>query len=64
MAPTKAKEKMTCPYCGVELNQHAAKLVDPVNAREAAQMDPDLGALIQEAHCCPECGKGASRRSR
>jgi len=54
----------SCPDCGVELNQHAAKLVDPVNAREAAQMDPELGALIQEAHCCPECGKGASRRSR
>ena len=29
MTPTKTKEKLTCPDCGVELNQHAAKLVEP-----------------------------------
>jgi ribosomal protein S27AE len=64
MTPTKTKEKMTCPDCGVELNQHAAKLVEPRNAREAAQMDSALGALILEGHSCPKCGTGASRRSR
>lgn len=36
-----------------------AKLVEPRNAREAAQMDLALGALIQEAHSCPKRGKGA-----
>lgn len=59
-----SKEKMVCPDCGVEMNQHAAKLVEPRNPQETAQMDPALGALIQEAHSCPKCGKGASRRSR
>ena len=58
-----AKEKMKCPNCGAEMNQHAAKLVDPRNAREAADMDPTLGALIQEGHTCRKCGTGASRRS-
>lgn len=54
--------KMVCPECGIKLNHHADKLVDPVSPEEAAQMDPALGGLIEEGHCCPECGKGASRR--
>jgi ribosomal protein S27AE len=58
-----AKEKMKCPNCGAAMNQHAAKLIEPRNAHEAAQVDTALGALIQEAHSCPECGTGASRRS-
>jgi len=64
MTQTKEREKMTCPDCGVELNQHAAKLVASMNAQETAQTDPALGPLIQETYNCPECGKGASRRSR
>jgi len=64
MARTKAREKMTCPDCGVELNQHAAKLVASVNAQETAQTDPALGPLIQEAYSCPECGKSTSRHAR
>lgn len=59
-----AKEKMICPHCGVEMNQHAAKLVEPRTTQEVAQMDPTFGALIQEAHSCPQCGEGAFRRSR
>ena len=59
--PTKTS-KMTCPECGVEMNHHAEKLVDPTNAQEAAQVDPALGGLIEEMHTCPECGKGDSRR--
>ena len=62
MPPTKAREKMTCSDCGVELNQHAAKLVASMDAQVTA--NPDLGPLIQEACSCPQCGKGASRRSR
>lgn len=54
--------KMTCADCGVELNHHAEKLVDPVNAQEAAQLDPELGGLLEEYHCCPECGKGEAQR--
>jgi predicted RNA-binding Zn-ribbon protein involved in translation (DUF1610 family) len=55
---------MTCPDCGTELNQHAAKLAEPVNAQEASDMDPALGGLIQETFTCPKCGRNASRRSR
>ena len=63
MPQTKAIEKMTCPDCGVELNQHAAKLVASMNAQETAQTDLALGPLTQEAYNCPQCGKCASRRS-
>ena len=54
--------KMSCPECGIEMNHHGDKLVDPVGPEEAVQVDPALGGLIEEAHCCPQCGKGASRR--
>jgi len=60
--PEKTK-KMTCPECGVELNQHAEKLLDPRNAAEAAQADAALGGLIEEMHTCPQCGKVESRRA-
>ena len=54
--------KMVCPECGVELNRHAEKLAEPVNAEEAWRMDPELGGIIEEVHCCPGCGKNESRR--
>lgn len=54
--------KMVCRECGIELNHHAEKLVDPVNPREAARVDPELGGLIEETHTCPACGKGEFRR--
>ena len=58
----KTTEKMTCKDCGDEMNHHADKLVDPVNAQEAARMDPALGGIVEEMHCCAQCGKGDSRR--
>ncbi len=61
MAPKMSK--IICPECGVELNHHAEKLVDPTNAEEARLVDPALGGIIEEEHTCPECGKGASRRA-
>lgn len=60
---SKGTTKMVCPQCGIELNHHAEKLVDPVNPEEAAQMDPELGGLIEETHTCPACGKSESRRA-
>jgi predicted RNA-binding Zn-ribbon protein involved in translation (DUF1610 family) len=57
-------DAMMCPECGVEINRHAEKLVDPVSAREALSMDPALGGLIEEIHTCPECGLAHSRRTR
>ena len=54
---------MHCPDCGVGMNHHAEKLVDPRSAEEAAMMDPVLGGIIEEMHTCPECGRVNSRRS-
>lgn len=53
---------MTCPHCGGAMNHHANKPVEPVDGEEAARVDPDLGCLVEEAHACPECGRGAGRR--
>jgi len=55
------RDKLLCPECDMELNHHADKLVDPVNAQEVAQLDPELGGLLEEIHCCPGCGKMESR---
>ena len=52
---------MICPECGVEMNLHAEKLVEPINPQEAARMDSALGGLIEEMHTCPECGQVHSR---
>ncbi len=58
--PQKPK-KLLCPTCGIEMNQHAEKLMDPINAEQAAKADPALGGLVQEFHACPGCGACASR---
>jgi len=55
---------MICPYCGAEMNQHGEKLMEPRTAEEALRMDPKLGALVEEFHTCPKCGKGAARPGR
>jgi len=52
---------MTCPQCGMTLNHHAEKLVEPRDAKEAAAMDA-LGGVIEEVHTCPGCGMEMSRR--
>jgi hypothetical protein len=54
-------KKMICPYCGAEMNQHAEKLMEPRTVEEARKVDPELGALVEEFHTCPACGKGAER---
>ena len=58
------KTKMICADCGAEMNQHAEKLLEPTTPEEARRMDPDLGALVEELHTCPNCGKGAARPGR
>ena len=45
--------KMTCPNCGVMMNQHAEKLDYSV----ATPLDPKFGGVVQEVHSCPGCGK-------
>ena len=66
-APMKAKpgtaQKMMCKACGVAMNHHAEKLVDPVSAAEVRLMDTVLGGIVEEMHTCPECGQVHARRS-
>ena len=59
----KQKIKMICSKCGAEMNHHADKLVYPASARDAENIDPALGGVIDETHCCPGCGAVASRRA-
>jgi transcription elongation factor Elf1 len=56
------KPPMICKECGVTMNYHAEKLVDPTNVEEARRIDPKLGGLIEEMHTCPGCGRVDSRR--
>lgn len=55
------RNPMICPSCGVAMNLHAEKLVTPLNAEQAGQMDEALGGMVEEFHACPKCGGGASR---
>jgi hypothetical protein len=46
------------------MNQHGEKLMEPTTPEEAQRIDPELGALVEEFHTCPNCGKGAARPGR
>lgn len=50
-----AANKMTCPECGAEMNQHAQKIV--YGSDDSAIVDPDFGGVVNEVHCCPKCGR-------
>ncbi|HEX8843312.1 MAG TPA: hypothetical protein VF791_01520 [Pyrinomonadaceae bacterium] len=52
--------KMLCPDCGVEMNQHALKI--DYAAEDVDGFDPDLGGVPEEVHSCPRCGKTHARR--
>ena len=58
----KQRTKMICPKSGTEMNHHADKLVYPVSAEDAKEMNVTLGGLIEETHGCPGCGGVGSRR--
>ena len=55
------KLKMSCPVCGVPMNHHGEKLVEPRSAEEARRMQSSPVGLIEEIHACPRCGAVASR---
>jgi ribosomal protein S27AE len=57
------REKMVCPDCGVEMNQHAEKVAYTDTAAEAEGFDPDLGGVLEEFHTCPHCGRTHARRA-
>ncbi len=59
-----ATKPMNCPQCGVAMNHHAEKLVEPLNAAEARRMDAALGGAVEEMHTCPKCGTAHSRRAQ
>lgn len=54
--------RVKCPECGIDLNPHAEKLVEPQNGEEAARMDAALGGVIEQVHTCPACGCVESKR--
>ena len=53
------KPKMICPDCGAEMNHHAMKV--NYNVEDPVLIDPAFGAVVEEAHSCPECGRIALR---
>jgi predicted RNA-binding Zn-ribbon protein involved in translation (DUF1610 family) len=50
--------------CGVEMNHHADKLIEPTTAEESKLADSALGGFVEEIFGCPECGNVESRRAR
>jgi len=62
MAAVAKTDKMICSNCGVEMNHHCDKVVYNVDTHDVSKADSSLGGIIEEFHCCPNCGGGASRR--
>ena len=59
----KAKKKMICPDCQVDMNHHCDKVVFSMHTPPAGSVDLSLGGVIEEFHTCPKCGGGASRHA-
>jgi ribosomal protein S27AE len=57
-------ERMVCPRCGTPMNHHADKLVEASTRVDAADVEPELGGVIEETHACPKCGNVEFRRAR
>lgn len=55
-------ERMICPDCGVEMNQHAEKIDYTAALDDPEAVDTDLGGVLEEVHGCPVCGKTLMRR--
>ena len=47
---------MQCPHCGVEMNHHADKVVDPVTREEREHVDEAFGGVVKQVHLCARCG--------
>lgn len=52
-----AKERLICPACGAEMNNHAEKISYEARAGADRENDPDFGGLLEEIHTCPKCGR-------
>lgn len=55
------RKPMKCPRCGVQMNAHAERLLEPRSLEEARSADPILGGVVEECFSCPGCGWAASR---
>jgi ribosomal protein S27AE len=62
MATSRRREKRRCPDCGNEMNYHALRLLEPRTREDAKHVDPELGAVREEVHCCATCGKNVALR--
>lgn len=49
--------RMTCPYCGVEMIHHATKIDYSTSVDDSDAIDPVFGGVLEEAHTCPQCGR-------
>ena len=56
-----AQNPMICPMCGIPMNHHAEKLVEPRDEDEARRSITAFGGVIEEIHTCPRCGRVGSR---
>lgn len=54
------KNKMICPRCGAEMNNHAEK-ISYETAEEDRKPDAVFGGFVEEIHTCPGCASVESR---
>ncbi len=59
---TGKSDRVICEECDVEMIHHADKVVLASGGEEEAMIDPDLGGIVESAHCCPGCGSGHTVR--
>jgi len=52
---------MMCTTCGIPMNRHAEKLVEPRDEDEVLRSNALFGGEIEEIHTCPGCGCVGSR---
>ena len=57
------KQKMKCPACNADMNQHAEKIDYAAALKEPDSADPAFGGVLEEFHSCPKCGGSATRRT-
>jgi predicted RNA-binding Zn-ribbon protein involved in translation (DUF1610 family) len=57
----KARDRMHCTTCGVDMNHHADKVDYTETMKEPSRVDPAFGGVVEEFHRCPKCGGTATR---
>ena len=57
-------DKMICPNCGAEMNQHAEKIDYMAALDDPEAVDTDFGGVLEEVHSCPVCGHIQLRRKQ